>query len=43
MNTDEAFILMPDNMVDRVQEPARLWAEKQLGYTTEITEKKATL
>ena len=43
VNTDEAFILMPDNMVDRVQEPARLWAEKQLGYTTQIVEKKAAL
>jgi len=35
VNKEEVFDLYPTLELDKVQEPARLWAEKKLGYKTE--------
>jgi hypothetical protein len=33
INRDEVFDLLPADMVEKVQEPARDWANRKLGYT----------
>ncbi len=40
MNTDEIFDLFPKDIVDKVQEPARDWANRKLGYPTNEEKKE---
>jgi hypothetical protein len=40
VNTDGCFPLFDDNVLDRVQMPARDWAERKLGYRNDTVPKE---